>query len=788
MLYNDAYGRTTYAGGKNGGIKTLPVGYANWPGMCILANPKYKATFGEVHEVAARFVAAFETLYSELTAHTNNSIFMDPAAAPNWMKARDGRSTLFSNLVYVSHGPMWIRIPVDNGTGTNLVKLPEGCNGQWRTNTESHNNFAYDAVEAKVGTYNKRLGELFKSVVNAGILNLMSKKTSSEDYDTEIAEITGTIRKTILDNDELISQFASFFDRMTLRTGRFVLNNRRECSVGIYLARTVVELAQLLVKEGDDFGAAAFINMATNNLTVKALVTLLDCANTIITQPDVPKWENTKAPTESLKSKLHAAIKDKSNGASLKEIPEYSEADDADNGLLGNDKKVYLPRESARYMQDEYIIHTRLTGGAALFRATIKYMQGTQSGDVTNMLTRYVVAVDPYAEPEHLSHLGNPPGVPPIVAEHYNTNGKTRHFGAPGDGVGQKRSRFGALENTRENRQRLDEDAAYASEYVEEPFDHGPWNTAMDKSPFKASDSFRERFHDVSSSETDLLRRVAKLAFLGQPVTLNTFTRIVASDDVFPFGFLLLRPYMTYAMASAILTVAGSRTGETLVGHADFQLGDNIVQKMHIGNFTMYLKSIVYQPQHVWIAENVMACGYIGGNNCDFRKSDQLSDPPALPSDPSLIACLIPYDCAQSSQVEQVWESEIPNPLDITGDYAAGNPALAALRNTVKKLHYASALFYRSRFGWDNADQNMSDDSIGTSNRYNTLTFAGHYAMYNPVTQRYDLVHENTGHRGNRIYQGCGRVWRGLAKLLEPVNYVSQHGGAPIRSLVTNAV
>ena len=148
---------------------------------------------------------------------------------------------------------------------------------------------------------------------------------------------------------------------------------------------------------------------------------------------------------------------------------------------------------------------------------------------------------------------------------------------------------------------------------------------------------------------------------------------------------------------------------------------------------------------------------------------------------------MVPYDCTQEG-TEQNWEGELPNPLDITGDYSTGNPALASLRNTVKRLHYGSAQYYRKRYGWDNSDQNMSDDSLGTNNRYNTMCFAGHYAMYNPQTQRYDLVHTNTGHRGERIYAGCGRVWRGLAKLLDPVNYQGAFGGAPVRTLVTNAV
>lgn len=43
------------------------------------------------------------------------------------------------------------------------------------------------------------------------------------------------------------------------------------------------------------------------------------------------------------------------------------------------------------------------------------------------------------------------------------------------------------------------------------------------------------------------------------------------------------RPYMTYDMSTGVCMKAGADTGETLVGHADFQLGDNVVQKLHVG-------------------------------------------------------------------------------------------------------------------------------------------------------------------------------------------------------------
>ena len=207
---------------------------------------------------------------------------------------------------------------------------------------------------------------------------------------------------------------------------------------------------------------------------------------------------------------------------------------------------------------------------------------------------------------------------------------------------------------------------------------------------------------------------------------------------------------------------------------------------MHLGNFTMYLKSVVYQPQHVWIAPNVMACGYVGGGNCEFRQPGGKRDPPNAPTDPSMFSVLVPYDAPQEGSQFANWEQELPNPMDITGRYQMSNPALAQLGNSVQRDHYACSQFYRDLYGWNNDNGNaMDEESMGVSNRYNTLCFQGHQAAYDPTSGRYDLVTECSGHRGNRIYPGCGKVWRGLAKVLEPVNHKGNFGSGPNRSIVT---
>jgi hypothetical protein len=301
-------------------------------------------------------------------------------------------------------------------------------------------------------------------------------------------------------------------------------------------------------------------------------------------------------------------------------------------------------------------------------------------------------------------------------------------------------------------------------------------------------ETFKDRIHTVWREETDPMHRALRMCFFGQPAVHGTLANILARDDVFPFGFLLFRPYMTYAMASAILTVAGSATGETLVGHADFQLADNVNQKMHVGHFTMHLKSVVYQPHHVWIADNVMAQGYIGGNNCTWRHSGHNTHVTDV-TDASMYSCLVPYDCPpDGGRVHAAfWESEIPNPIDITGSYSSA-PSLAALASSSRGMHYATSRFYARMHNWSNSSAGMDETSMGLNNSWNTICFQGHQAMFNVRSKLYDLVRANTGHRGERIYAGCGRVWRGLAKLLEPVNFVQEHGGAPVRTITTMGV
>ena len=105
-----------------------------------------------------------------------------------------------------------------------------------------------------------------------------------------------------------------------------------------------------------------------------------------------------------------------------------------------------------------------------------------------------------------------------------------------------------------------------------------------------------DRFAEIDNSGLSPEEKELAKDFLAIKIDKRVLDAIVAADVIFPFSFLLLRPYITHRMGTAILTKAGAVTGETLIGHADFQLGDNVAQKMHYGNFTMCVPSALHPP------------------------------------------------------------------------------------------------------------------------------------------------------------------------------------------------
>ena len=212
-------------------------------------------------------------------------------------------------------------------------------------------------------------------------------------------------------------------------------------------------------------------------------------------------------------------------------------------------------------------------------------------------------------------------------------------------------------------------------------------------------------------------------------------------------------------MCSAILCRAGARLGQTFIGHSDFQLADNVINKTHVGHYTFYCKSIIHDEKEYVIAEDVFAAGYKGGENTRFYKDkDELMDDVHAESFRSSIICmLVPY------RTNAPRGPRIQNPIDITGKL---HPTMYQDTDIpsaeVEDAQYPGARYYAEYLELKKFSSYASDatEHFLSPFRYiNTVCFQGHQFMYNHAQQGFTDRILNTGHWGpNGVYAGCKGV------------------------------
>lgn len=254
------------------------------------------------------------------------------------------------------------------------------------------------------------------------------------------------------------------------------------------------------------------------------------------------------------------------------------------------------------------------------------------------------------------------------------------------------------------------------------------------------------------------------------------------------FRVLLLRPFETYDMASAILMKRGLETGMTAHGHHDFMLSDDVIHKIHIGHYTMYHKSIVKQPKNITIAEDIFARNYVGGEGTSMYKSasDFRDDSRNDTFGRDMVAMLIP---AEDMLDDSVSESElvecgcnpqkggqVTNPLDIAGAYEGNilDEVPTDLSDKSDGLYPLSAI-YDKYFGFRNIKTYDQDQAqfLSPLRHNNTVTWQGMQLEYRNSSEggKFDRVTLATGHWGPNCYAGCKSVRTGENAFLKDMEY-----------------
>ena len=259
-----------------------------------------------------------------------------------------------------------------------------------------------------------------------------------------------------------------------------------------------------------------------------------------------------------------------------------------------------------------------------------------------------------------------------------------------------------------------------------------------------------------------------------------------AGDDEVPFDtdrpgtVLLLRPFQTYNMASAVLMKGGLDTGFTAHGHHDFMLTDDVIHKVHIGHYTFYHKSIVKQPKNIIIAEDVFAHSYVSGEGSSLFAggvTDEESFAGQLAQD-SFSSDIIPLFIQPRTVDEDgnvtygSGRVKYANPMDITGHYS---PQTLDLNNSTlnnSQEHYTNADLYSQALGFDRLQNyGNADQFLSPIRNLNTVCFQGHQLSYNPKSESFSKITLNTGHWGPNVYPGCRSVRNGENAFLKDMEY-----------------
>lgn len=272
----------------------------------------------------------------------------------------------------------------------------------------------------------------------------------------------------------------------------------------------------------------------------------------------------------------------------------------------------------------------------------------------------------------------------------------------------------------------------------------------------KANDmGYLERFVVDTYIRYTPLERALLMHFLTADICEQNFMAMHRTNTMIPVDIVLVRPFMTYAVSSAILMKAGSSTGCLFVSELDFQYSTQVEPRKIVGSFAYQSAACVQRYSNVVVAPHVMCQAYRAGSNCQFvteKGLDYIATEGGIAHeadmDESLIAIMVPI---MKKPEEHLYM-----------DYRGRN------KHFPKSLFHASADYYSSMFKIaestiaEPADEPV--DYVDCRYRYNTMCWIGSM-QYGPDMR--NTIH-GKGHLG-RAYEGVAMTREGTS--LAPAKY-----------------
>jgi len=130
--------------------------------------------------------------------------------------------------------------------------------------------------------------------------------------------------------------------------------------------------------------------------------------------------------------------------------------------------------------------------------------------------------------------------------------------------------------------------------------------------------NFGSRVEEISNSGMPAVDQMAAVMILASTVTKATWNKFVDNNIPLPIGFILARPHQQRHMLTIIKAAENGKVGYTFFTMPNMEISHDAGTKYSHAHFTMWVRSIVLNPENVYVVRDAFADAYLGGNNSVF--------------------------------------------------------------------------------------------------------------------------------------------------------------------------
>jgi hypothetical protein len=261
---------------------------------------------------------------------------------------------------------------------------------------------------------------------------------------------------------------------------------------------------------------------------------------------------------------------------------------------------------------------------------------------------------------------------------------------------------------------------------------------------------------------------VRALLFRAALVTGDPLRFCVEKNIPVPIALTAWRPYKTYLMGSALRMQAGADgAAVTYFKNPDMMFADNAAQKVVYGHYTLYLRTIVTQPERIIIAYDIYSTGYFGGNGPDVWDACDEDDVSGFADNVMARDIFVTYQAMNESgsngKNSSSWRSLtgiMPSSYSVSSDVN-------------EKMHYPGCAGVAQMWGWKTDNIDFNDRSYHAmlsdhGNRSNVICFQD-FQIRSTGSGGFESTRE-AGHWGPHVYEGCGVVRDGKSHSFDTTN------------------